>query len=150
MSDQANKTLIERYYGELWNKWDFGFADVLLDERISFRGSLGAEMRGRSAFCDYMRRVREAFPDFHNEIEEMIAKNDRVVARLSYTGTHRGEIFGVAPTGKKIKYAGAAFFRIANGRIAKGWVLGDIAGLLAQIGARVWPPQIGVKKPANK
>jgi steroid delta-isomerase-like uncharacterized protein len=139
MSQRANKKLIERYYNELWNQWNFALAGELLTEEFSFRGSLGAEMRGRVAFCGYMRRVQGALPDFHNQIEEMVAEGNRVVARLTYTATHRGEIFGVAPTGKRISYAGAAFFRIENGRTAQGWVLGDLAGLLRQLGAQTLP-----------
>ncbi len=64
----------------------------------------------------------------------MIAERNRVFTRLTYTGTHRGEIFGVAPTGRKVSYAGAAFYRIENGQVAQGWVLGDLTGLLAQLG----------------
>jgi predicted ester cyclase len=86
-----------------------------------------------------MRKVQSAFPDFHNTIEEIVAENDRVIARTFYWGTHRGEIFGVAPTGKAITYAGAAFFRIEDGRITHGWVLGDLLSLLRQLGADSLP-----------
>src|SRR4029077_11246869 len=98
MSPQQNKLLIRRYYDELWNRWDFALVDALIAEDFVFRGSLGVSVRGREGFRDYMRTVRRAFPDFHNQIEEMIAEGDRVVARLTYTGTHQGELFGVAPT----------------------------------------------------
>lgn len=133
MSPQANQNLIVRYYHEMWNKWNFALADQLLAEEISFRGSLGTETHGRAAFCDYMRRVQGTFPDFYNEIGEMIAERNRVFAQLTYTGTHRGEICGVAPTGAKVSYAGAASFRIENGQISQGWVLDDLAGLLGQL-----------------
>lgn len=139
MSEQANKNLVKRYFREMWNNWNFALADELLAKEISFRGSLGAEMRGRAAFCDYMRRVRRAFPDFRNEIEEIIAEGNRVASRLTYTGTHRGEIFGVTPTKKTITYAGAAFFNIAAGRVVQGWVLGDLLSLLRELGARSLP-----------
>jgi predicted ester cyclase len=69
----------------------------------------------------------------------MIAEEDHVVTRMMYRGTQRGEIFSVAPTGKKIAYAGAAFFRIANGKVAEGWVLGDLLSVLRQIGASKIP-----------
>jgi len=134
MSQQANKNLVARYYDEMWNKWNFALVDELLAKEISFRGSFGTETHGRAAFCNYMRRVQGAFPDFCNEIDEMIAERNRVFTRLTYTGTHRGEIFGVAPTGRKVSYAGAAFYRIENGQVAQGWVLGDLTGLLAQLG----------------
>jgi predicted ester cyclase len=87
-SQQANKNLVARYYNEMWNKWNFALVDELLAKDISFRGSLGTETRGRAAFCDYMWRVQDVFPDFHNAIEEMIAERNRVCARLTYTGRH--------------------------------------------------------------
>ncbi len=102
MSQQANKNLVARYYDEMWNNWNFALVDKLLAKEISFRGSLGTETHGRTAFCNYMRRVQSAFPDFRNEIEDMIAERNRVFTRLTYTGTHRGEIFGVAPTERKV------------------------------------------------
>jgi steroid delta-isomerase-like uncharacterized protein len=123
-----------RYYNEMWNKWNFALVDELLAQDISFRGLLGTETRGRTAFCDYMPRVQDAFPDFHNAIEEMIGERNRVCARLTYTRRHCGEIFGAAPAGKKVSYAGAAFFRIENGQIVQGWVLGDLTGCLASWG----------------
>jgi predicted ester cyclase len=80
-----------------------------------------------------MRAVRRAFPDFHNRIEELVAEGDKVVVRLTYTGTHHGELFGVGPTGTRVTYAGVAIFRIEAGRIAEGWVLGDLFGLRQQL-----------------
>jgi steroid delta-isomerase-like uncharacterized protein len=136
---EQNKQLIRRYYEEMWNPWSFALAGELLADEMIFRGSLGTETKGRAQFCDYMRQVQRAFPDFHNEILELAADEDRVVARLNYTGTHRGEIFGVAPTRKSNAYSGAAFFRIAHGRVAEGWVLGDLLTLLRQLGAQRLP-----------
>jgi predicted ester cyclase len=80
-----------------------------------------------------MRSVRRAFPDFHNNVEELIAEGDQVAARLTYTGTHQGELFGVAATARRVSYAGVALFRIAQGRVVEGWVLGDVHGLIQQL-----------------
>ncbi|HYL46630.1 MAG TPA: ester cyclase [Candidatus Limnocylindrales bacterium] len=136
---EENKNLIRRFFDEMWNPWNFAKADELLAEGIVFRGTLGSELKGRDAFRGYMRKVQAAFPDFHNSILQMTAEEDRVVARTMYRGTHRGEIFGVSPTGKEITYAGAAFFRIADGKVAEGWVLGDLLSVLRQMGASKIP-----------
>jgi steroid delta-isomerase-like uncharacterized protein len=133
MSAMRHKSVVCRYYEEMWNRWDFALADELIAEDISFRGSLGALAQGREGFKEYMRAVRRAFPDFHNHIEELIAEDDRVVARLLYTGTHQGELFGIAPAGRRVRYAGVAIFRIAGGQISEGWVLGDVHGLIQQL-----------------
>jgi steroid delta-isomerase-like uncharacterized protein len=135
MSAQANRALIRRYYEELWNRWDLAVADEIIAEDLTFRGSLAVRVRSRAGFKQYVAMVRGAFPDFHNTIEDLVAEGDRVAVRLSYRGTHRGDLFGMAPTGKKISYAGAALFRIVGGKIVDGWVLGDTLRLLRQLGA---------------
>jgi steroid delta-isomerase-like uncharacterized protein len=130
---EANKQLIRRYYEELWNAWQFDLADLLIDADVRFRGSLGRMVAGRGGLVGYMRHVQGIFPDFHNAIDDLIAEDDRVAAQLTYTGTHHGEIFGIAPTGRRIRYSGVGIFEVASGKIVEGWVLGDLAGLLLQL-----------------
>lgn len=132
-SAERAKLVVRRYYDDLWNKWDLSLADELISDDVTFEGSLGVSVSGREGFLDYVRLVRAAFPDFHNKIEEMIGEGERVVARLTYSGTHEGDLLGIAATGKRVTYSGAAFFRVANGRIAEGWVLGDRKGLMDQL-----------------
>lgn len=128
-----NKRLIRRYYDELWNQWKLDLIDEILAEDITFRGSLGLSVKGRDGFRAYLGVVRAAFPDFHNTIEEIIAEGDRVVARLTYRGTHEGRLFGYEPTGRSVTYAGAAIFLVDGCWIADGWVLGDTLNLTRQI-----------------
>jgi len=128
-----NRHLVQRYYEQLWNEWNFALATEIVTQDIRFRGSLGIEARGLSQFLDYMRLVQSAFPDFANEIVEMVAEHDAVAARLTYTGTHQGEILGFGGTGRRVKYSGAAFFKIAGDRIFEAWVLGDTQNLVRQL-----------------
>lgn len=127
----VNKAIIRRYYGELWNRWNLGVADDIIDLDVRFRGSLGMSVQGIDSFKNYVETVRAAFPDFHNAIEELIAEGETVVARLTYTGTHQGELFGFAPTGRRVTYDGVAIFRVSRGKIAEGWVLGDLVSCTA-------------------
>ena len=96
---EANKAFVRRYYEEMWNRWDLSLAEELLAPRLRFRGSLGTDTEGIRGFCRYARSVWTGFPDFHNEIEEMVAEGDVVVARVVYMGTHRGDLLGLAATG---------------------------------------------------
>jgi len=132
-AENRNRILIERFYHELWDRFDKALIPVLLTEDVRFRGSLGQNKNGHAGFAEYIDFVRRAFPDFSNEIEEMISEGDKAFARLTYRGTHRAEIFGIAPTGKRIQYAGAAVFSFRDDKISEVWVLGDIHGLLAQL-----------------
>ncbi len=126
---------VRRYYDELWNQWRLDLADELLAPDVRFRGSLAVEVRGIAGFKDYVRLVQAAFPDFQNSVDAMLEAGDDVVARLTYRGTHRGPLFGVAPTGKRFSYPGMAWFRFADGRIAAAWIVGDTGRLLRELGA---------------
>ncbi len=129
----ANTRLIETFYDRVWNAWDADCAREILTPDISFRGSLGVETRGHDAFLDYVALIRAAFPDFHNAVDDIVVEGARAAARLTYTGTHKGELFGIAGTGRAITYAGAGFFRFNDGRIAEIWILGDRQALMEQI-----------------
>ena len=128
-----NKSLIRRYYSELWNEWSRSVLEDLISPNIVFRGSIGTAVNGIEEFKRYVSKIRAAFPDFHNHIEEIVAEDDKVVARLTYTGTHRGELFGFSGTGKKITYQGIAIFQFRDGKIVSGFVLGDTESLKRQI-----------------
>ncbi|MCH7842961.1 MAG: ester cyclase [Chloroflexi bacterium] len=130
-----NKKLIHHYYDDLWNRWDDAVIDEIIAPDIQFRGSLGVTVAGRSKFRGYVAQVRAAFPDFHNHVEELLAEGDGVMARLTYSGTHLGELYGAAPTGKRVEYGGIALFKISDGRITSGLVYGDTIGLMRQVGA---------------
>lgn len=75
-----------------------------------------------------------AFPDLQVAIEDIIAEGDKVCVRLHETGTHRGEYRGLAPTGSKVSYTVAAIWRIADGKIAEGWIVYDQMEFLKQLG----------------
>ena len=74
-------------------------------------------------------------PDWHTEIEDLIAEGDKVAARIIMTGTHTGDFFGIPATGKKISFSGIYIVRIANGRIVEHWGEEDSVGLLQQLGS---------------
>jgi steroid delta-isomerase-like uncharacterized protein len=127
------KSFVRRYYSELWNDWSADALDELISRDIVFRGSIGTAVHGIEEFRQYVNKIRAAFPDFHNHIEELIGEDEKVVARLTYTGTHRGELFGFSGTGKKINYQGVAIFQFREGKIISGFVLGDTESLKRQI-----------------
>jgi steroid delta-isomerase-like uncharacterized protein len=138
--EERNGAVIRRFYDELWNRWDLAVADEILAPDVRFRGSLGTSLAGIDAFKGYVERTRAAFPDWHNRIDELIAGRDTVVARLTWSGTHRGELLGIPPTGRRVTYVGAAIFHLDAGRIASAWVVGDTQELWRAIGAAPYAP----------
>ena len=125
--------LIERFYDDMWNRFDKTVFGEILHRDIQFRGSLGQTKVGFDEFGDYVDYIQTFAPDFHNTVLTTITEGNQTFARLSYTGTHQGEVFGIAATGKRFEYAGAAMFTFSDGLISEVWVLGDIHGLTLQL-----------------
>jgi steroid delta-isomerase-like uncharacterized protein len=134
VTDGVNEAVVRRFYDELWNHWRLDLAEEIVSATIRFRGSLGASLSGRDELKRYVETVRAAFPDWENRIDEMLGIGDRVVTRMTWSGTHRGVLDGVEPTGSHVEYCGAAFFRLADGVIEEAWVVGDTQELWRALG----------------
>ena len=63
MSEAANEAVIERFYHELWIRWNMTVADEIISDGVRFRGSLGSTLEGRENFKGYVETMRAAFPD---------------------------------------------------------------------------------------
>ncbi|MGA0023107.1 MAG: ester cyclase [Burkholderiales bacterium] len=83
--------------------------------------------------------LRAAFPDRVDVIEQVIADGDRVGLLFRVTGTHTGNFFGIAPTGKRVDVYEVALLRIVDGQMVEGWFMMDEAELLRQLGAKLPP-----------
>ena len=131
------EALVRRFYYDLWNRFDATLIPVLLTEDVTLRGALGRHAAGHAAFADYLELVRGAFPDFEQTIDRIVVDGvgGSAFVRLRCRGTHRGPLFGLPATGRRITYEGAARFEIREGRIADIWILGDLHGLLRQLKA---------------
>ena len=76
-----------------------------------------------------------AFPDFKLTFEQELLDGNHVVGRGYFTGTHKGEFQGIAPTGKRVKVGFMDIWRVEGNRLAEYWGSADMLGLLQQLGA---------------
>ncbi len=127
------KQIIEEYYDVLWNEKKLDQANKFLHSTITFRGSLGMRVEGINGFCDYAKMLFGAFPNLYHVIEDVVIEGDKAAVRVVYTGTHTGKLFGFEPTGNRIRYSGASFFKFENDKIIDIWVLGDLNALYGQL-----------------
>ncbi|HLF78814.1 MAG TPA: ester cyclase [Dehalococcoidia bacterium] len=93
------------------------------------------DFAGREHVSGFLNLLRTALPDLHIEVEDAFATDDRVALRLTFSGTHEGELLGAAPTGKRIAFTGVNLYRLEDGKIAETWQLTDWAGALRQASA---------------
>ena len=128
------KNLVRRMYEEAWNENKLEVIDEICAADYIGVGPYGNEI-GPEAVKRGVTSRRLAFPDIHVTIADMIAAEDKVVARLTFRGTHNGEFQGVPPTNKVVTWSGIWIYRVANGKFVERWHNYDMHGLMQQLGA---------------
>jgi steroid delta-isomerase-like uncharacterized protein len=135
MNSEDHKALIARIADDIWNRGDLAAVDEVMSPNGRYHGphmpnGIGDRESWRRAIGMY----RGAFPDSHVTFEELIVSGDTVVGRWSATGTHTGQLAGVAPTGKRIAIGGITIYRIEAGKIVEAWEQLDMLGMWQQLG----------------
>jgi steroid delta-isomerase-like uncharacterized protein len=140
MSAEENKALVRRFVEEFWNEGNTATADELMaaDAAIYMPTGELVDLDGLKGFAG---AFRESFPDWHSTFEELIEEGDRVAERWTGRGTHRGELQGIPPTGKRVEVPGSVFYRIVDGKIVEFRGQLDMMGLMRQLGAIPSPQQ---------
>lgn len=128
------RAIVERW-GRLWSTGDSAKAsEVFAPDVVDHRPPPARDIRGIAGETRWITRVRAAFPDLRLEIAETVAEGDRIAARVMHRGTHRGEFFGLAPSGRSVAYEGTVIFRIVDDKIAERWGTVDLFAILWQLG----------------
>jgi steroid delta-isomerase-like uncharacterized protein len=132
---QANKLLMSRFV-ELINSASEPLAGEVIHPDATFHVPGRADpMVGPAGYLAVIAMMRAGFPDIQWTLEEMVVEADKVAARFTMRGTHRGPFFGIPPTGRAIAVQAMNLYRISAGQIIEEHGQPDLLGLLQQIGA---------------
>ena len=132
---EHNKAIVRRLFAELWNNGNLSVADeVFAPHYAHYDPSTPDFGRGPGSEKKRAALYRTAFPDLHLTIEDVIAEGETVMTRWSCRGTHKGDLNGIAPTGKHVTISGVTVARVSNGKIVEGYVNWDALGLMQQLG----------------
>ncbi len=129
------KALGRRIFEGLISGGDLALADELIHEHyVDLRGG----PPGREGFKQGLVAIRQAFPDWTSTVDDILAEGDRVAARWTVRGTHRGPFMGIPATGKQIVMKEAGILRFEGGKLVELARVADELSLLQQLG--VLPP----------
>lgn len=140
MSLEENKTIVRRFFEVAWNENKVSVLDEIYSvDNVHHFGNTPGPL-GPSQLRTMIKMWRDAIPDYHAHIENMIAEEDLVVTLLRFTGTHTGTgIFQIAsrtvvPKNKQFGEMEIVIVRVANGKIVESWATWDRLSFLEQLG----------------
>jgi len=137
MPEEKNKAILQRLVEEVLSaQGDLDVADELFaPDYVGHNPADPEDVRGPEGAKERVSMHRNAFPDVRLSIEEQVTEGDRVVTRWIASGTHQGEMMGIAPTGNQVRVDGITISRMEDGKIVEEWELFDNLGLMQQLGA---------------
>ncbi len=139
MSIEDNKSLVSRFYQEVWAKGNLDFAnDVFAVDYVRHDLRPTAALLGPQGQGKIAGDFRVAFPDLKVHLDLIVAEEDMVAARWTMEGTNLGPWGGNQPTGKRARFSGVNFFRIKNGKVVEIWNHRDDLGLMQQVGIPIY------------
>jgi steroid delta-isomerase-like uncharacterized protein len=131
---ETNKKVVTEFIDGLFTRGDLAAVDqYLVEDYVDHDPPWGADgtregMRATGA------TIRSALPDWRSDLHLLVAEGDVVAEHFTAHGTHRGELMGVAPTGKELFLRGINVFRLRDGLIVERWGRLDELGFLRQLG----------------
>jgi steroid delta-isomerase-like uncharacterized protein len=133
-----NKQLVDDFIQELFTKGDLDAVDRYLHpEFVNHDPDFPGAPEGPEALRQAAAMMREALPDWHSDVHQLVAEGDLVVERFTASGTHRGELMGAPPTGETVVLRGINIFRVDGDRIVERWAGSTTSGCCAGSG---WSP----------
>ncbi len=138
------QTRIERIPLEVLNQGKYELIDELYAPDYIERTPAPGVAPTREGFKEFVKAFRTAFPDIHYTVDDAIEAGDRIVHRLTASGTMRGDFAGMPATGKRATWREIHIGRVVNGRLVEHWGLVDQLDMMVQLGVIPAPGQVPV------
>jgi predicted ester cyclase len=133
-ADAAQMIKTARLFYAFWDTGNAEYASAAVDNRFRDNTLPEGRPQGPKGLLYASQAFRSAVPDLHCKIDELLVSGDKITARLTFTGTHKGEFMGHPATGKPVRFLAIDVLRIRGGRIVEDWHLEDNLTLLQQLG----------------
>jgi steroid delta-isomerase-like uncharacterized protein len=133
LNTEESKLLLRGFIEQVINQHNLDVAADYMAEDVIEKVPFPGQGPGLAGVKEVLRGLFAAFPDIHWTIEEQIAEGNKVLTRFAWTGTHKGEFFGVVASGREVSVLGMVIDNVENERIKDTRILMDAIGLMRQI-----------------
>jgi steroid delta-isomerase-like uncharacterized protein len=132
MSTEANKAVV-RSFVEAWNTKNLDRFDALMADDATLTVGSSTISCSPTATRAIAEHWIAGFPDYRFDIVHLIAEGDMVAALMPFSGTHRGPVLDLPPTGRAVRVNEMVFFRIKDGKIVEAWEQWDEYSMRQQL-----------------
>jgi steroid delta-isomerase-like uncharacterized protein len=135
VTKEENKATSRRFYEELFNRGNLAVAEeIVTPDFVLHDANIPEQPRGPDGLKRFVAMYRDVFPDIEFTVEDQVAEGENAATRWVARGTHRGELMGIAPTGKRVELRAFTLHRFSGGKIAEDWAHYDALDVVRQLG----------------
>ena len=133
MTVESNKETMRSFFSEVISHGNLDLLDQIATEDFVYHDG-DQVVISAAGMKEVVDGYRVCFPDLRASVAEVFGEGDKVATRVDFTGTHEGELMGVAPTGLPVTFTLTMVSRFTEGRISEVWINWDALSVLQQIG----------------
>jgi predicted ester cyclase len=131
----SNIELVRDYTRRVFNEHNPELAAEFVTPDVKWHGGTLGSIEGRDNLIALLRSFIGALPDLNAQEQDIVADRDTVAVRFVVEATHEGELLGIAPTGRPVRWDAVDVYRVRDGKISEEWAADDLTAILNAVGA---------------
>ena len=135
----SNIEIARDYTRRVFNAHKPELAAEFVTPDVRWHGGTLGTVEGVENLVALLRGFIGALPDLHAQEQDIVADENTVVLRFVVEATHQGDLLGIAPTSRKVRWDAVDVYRFRDGKISEEWAADDMAAILHAVGAYTPP-----------
>jgi len=136
---RSNTEIVLDYTRRVFNEHNPDLASEYLAPEVKWHGGILGTFEGLENVRALLRGFIGALPDLHAAEQDVVAEDDTVAVRFLVGATHEGNLLGIEPTGRRVRWDAVDVYRLKDGMIVEEWAADDMLAILHQVGAYTPP-----------
>lgn len=146
---RSNTEIVREYTQRVFNEHNPDLSSEYFTPEVKWHGGLLGTVEGVGNVTEMLRGFLGALPDLHAAEQDIVAAGDTVAVRYVVEATHEGNLLGIAPTGRRLRWDAVDIYRLVDGMMVEEWAVDDLAAILYQAGAYTPPWLSGSQAETN-
>ncbi len=132
-SVRSNTEIVREYIDRVFNNHDLDQASAYLAPEVKWHGGTLGTIEGSENVTQMLRGIIGALPDLNAAEQDLVANGNSVAVRYVVEGTHQGNLLGIPPSGRRVRWDAVDVYRLADGKIVEEWAGDDTTAILYQV-----------------
>ena len=135
----SNIEIVRDYTERVFNRHAPELASEYVTPDVRWHGGTLGTVEGVENLVGLLRGFIGALPDLNAQEQDILAQGDTVAVRFVVEATHKGDLLGIAPTGRRVRWDAVDVYRLRDGKISEEWAADDLTAILHAVGAYTPP-----------